>query len=171
MKYTIHIWHEMTHVEFETAFFRISRFRIDNLRDNIGLIFSALSMFWKTKSMVMRSRCSLHVSLPSTFECLNQSLWNSIVILAHLNGELNKSLPSVCVSLLGNGLVNMFPRQRIHNNREIIGRVIFCTARLVSKETVHHLSLLGNGSLNTFPLRRRMLEASLLCGPCCMKGK
>jgi hypothetical protein len=59
---------------------------------------------------------------------------------AHLNGVLYKSLPSVCVpvcvsllSLLGNGSVNTFPRQRIHATIEELLDASFCM-RSVSYE-------------------------------------
>jgi hypothetical protein len=50
----------------------------------------------------------------------------------HLNGVLNKSLPSVCVtvcvsslSLLGNGSVNTFPQRRIHATIEELSDASF----------------------------------------------
>jgi hypothetical protein len=80
----------------------------------------------------MRSPCCqcVCVSPLSDFECLNQSLWNLVCTVfhgtwAHLNGVLHKSLPSVCVSvfvsplsLLGNGSLNTFPLQQIHQTKK-----------------------------------------------------
>jgi hypothetical protein len=47
------------------------------------------------------------------------------------------------------------------NNRRIVGRVIFNTIRVLSKESLWvclsiHLSLLGNNSIKTFPRKRRI---------------
>jgi hypothetical protein len=71
--------------------------------------------------------------------------------------------PSVCLyvyplSLLGNGPVNTFPRQRIYKTR-ILGSVVFYAVRFVLKVSLcvclcTPLSLLGNGSVNTFPRQR-----------------
>jgi hypothetical protein len=102
---------------------------------------------------------------------------------AHLNGVLHKSRPSVSVSAcvfllssLGNGSVKCTPpfcsRQQLgkhvpaakntNNKRRIIGRVIFCVVRVLSKESLWvcqciPLSLLGNGSVTTFPRQRRVV--------------
>jgi hypothetical protein len=58
-----------------------------------------------------------------TSECLNQPLWNSVCISCHLRPSQRRtsyiSPINLCVcvsllSLLGNGTVNKFSRQRIH---------------------------------------------------------
>jgi hypothetical protein len=61
----------------------------------------------------------------------------------------------------GNVSVKTLPRQRIHTHasRIIVGRVLFCAVRVVSKESLWiclciPLSFLGNGSVNTFPRQR-----------------
>jgi hypothetical protein len=91
---------------------------------------------------------------------------------------VHKPFPSVCVflcvshlSLQGNGYVNFIPpfgaRQQLgkhvpaarntHNNRRIVGRVIFCAAHVLSKECLCILlSLLGSKSVKTFPRQRRI---------------
>jgi hypothetical protein len=88
---------------------------------DLDFIFSLLSLFWKNKSMLMRSSCCacLCVSLLS-----NLNAWTNLYetwyayhgTWAHLNGILHKS-PFVCMfillSLLGNGCVKTLPRQRI----------------------------------------------------------
>jgi hypothetical protein len=103
---------------------------------------------------------------------------------AHLGGVLHKSLPSVCVSvcvsllsLLGNGSVKCLPpfgaRQRLGKHvpaatntrysRSIVGRVMFCTVHVVSKESLWvcglciPLSLVGNNSVKTVPRQRRIV--------------
>jgi hypothetical protein len=48
------------------------------------------------------------------------------------------------------------------NNRRNVGGIVFCTARVVSKESLWvclciPLSLLGNGSVNTFPRQRKIV--------------
>jgi hypothetical protein len=53
------------------------------------------------------------------------------------------------------------------NNRRIIGRVVFYTVRVVSKESLWTclcipLSLLGNGSTNIFPRQRRIVGGVVL---------
>jgi hypothetical protein len=58
---------------------------------------------------------------------------------------------SVCIlQLLGNGLVHTFPRQQ-----GIVGGVVFCAVRVVSKESCGSvcilLQLLGNGSVHILP--------------------
>jgi hypothetical protein len=60
----------------------------------------------------------------------------------HLDDVLHKSLPSLCVpvcyplSLLSNGSLNMFPRQRIHaKKKNCCTRLIFYAVRVVSKES------------------------------------
>jgi hypothetical protein len=101
----------------------------------------------------------------------------------HLNDVHHKSLPlvcvSVCVSLLslkGNGSVKYFPpfgaRQRLGKhvpaatntrwNRRIIERVIFYTARVLSKDSLWvclciPLPLLGKTSVKTFSRQQRIL--------------
>jgi hypothetical protein len=49
--------------------------------------FSLFSLFWKNKSMPMRSACCLCVCVSplSTVDCLNQSLWNLVYISWHLS--------------------------------------------------------------------------------------
>jgi hypothetical protein len=64
--------------------------------------------------------CDLRVSLNPTYLHLN--VWTNLYETwyvynghwAHLNGVLHKSLPSVCITLLGNDLVDMLPRQWTH---------------------------------------------------------
>jgi hypothetical protein len=88
-------------------------------------IFSLLSLIWKNKIRLMRSRCCLCVCLWTpppllTFECLNQSLWNLVRTSRHLSPSQrpNQKNPpiSLCVctciplSLLGNGSVKTLPR-------------------------------------------------------------
>jgi hypothetical protein len=51
---------------------------------------------------------------------------------AHLNGILHKSLP-VCL-LLGNGLVNRLPRQRVHTQKYNCSTRRYLWVRVVSKE-------------------------------------
>jgi hypothetical protein len=55
------------------------------------------------------------------------------------------------------------PATNTRNNRRIVGRVVFCAGRVVSKESLWIylcilLSLLGNGSVNTFPRQRRIVR-------------
>jgi hypothetical protein len=102
--------------------------------------------------------------LPSTSECLNQSLWNLVSVTAtsyippislclyvypsyrcYATAWKNVSL----VSLLGNGLVNTFPRQRIHATIEELLDICVCGSVYVSP-----ISLLGNNSVRTFLLQR-----------------
>jgi hypothetical protein len=69
------------------------------------------------------------------------------------------------LSLLGNSSAKTLPRQQIRNNRKIIGRIIFCAVRVISKENLWvylclPLSFRDIGSANTFPLRRGILEPS-----------
>jgi hypothetical protein len=91
----------------------------------------------------MISPCCLWfcVSSLSTFEYLKQSLWNFVCISWHLNPSqrfASQILPiSLCLclyplSLLGNGSVNTFPRQRIQE--KIVGRVFLYTIVVVTKE-------------------------------------
>jgi hypothetical protein len=102
----------------------------------------------------MLSACCVCESPPSTFEYLNQSLWNLMDgTWAHLNSVLRKSLPSVCfyicilhsllgngsvripLSLLGNGSVKRYRgNEYTSNNRIIVGRVVFYAARMVSRK-------------------------------------
>jgi hypothetical protein len=82
---------------------------------------------------------------PSTFKCLNQSLWNLVWTWAHLNGILHKSLTSVCVSacvsplsLLGNCWVQRYcSKKYTRNNRRIVEYVVFCAVCVASKENRH----------------------------------
>jgi hypothetical protein len=74
--------------------------------------------------------------------------------LAHLNGVLPKSIPTICVSvcvillsLLDNGSVNTFPLQRIHSTA---GQVLDMWACIP-------LSLLGNNSVKTLPRQRKIV--------------
>jgi hypothetical protein len=80
--------------------------------------------------------------LPSIFECPNQSLWNFVYhgTWAHLNGVLHTSLSPVCVYVY----TAIIAKQRLgrhvpvaantRNNRRIVGVVVFCTVRVVSKK-------------------------------------
>jgi Zn-finger protein len=87
--------------------------------------FSLLSLFWKNKSMLKISPCCLCIPPPpKTFECLNQSLWNLVHIMAPEPISkayfINPCHQSVCLHvycpllLLGNNSVNTFPWQWIH---------------------------------------------------------
>jgi hypothetical protein len=81
-----------------------------------GIIISQLSLFWEIKGGL----CNHHavcvcVSLPSTFEWMNQSLWYFYVYhgtWAHLNGVLHKSLPLVCLYVYP----RIVTRQRLGKN-------------------------------------------------------
>jgi hypothetical protein len=107
--------------------------------------FSLLSLFWKYMSRLMTtpllSVCvSICISPIWTTECLNQYLLNLVSISWHPNPSQQHTswiTPiNVCVcmcvlpSLLGNGSVNMFPRQ--WRNAE---GVVFCVVRVVSEES------------------------------------
>jgi hypothetical protein len=72
--------------------------------------------FDKNETRLMRSSCCLCIPLPqSTFECLNQSLWNLVCISCYLSPSQRHIIPpiSLCVcmcihlSLLGNGSVKI----------------------------------------------------------------
>jgi hypothetical protein len=90
------------------------------------IIFSPLSLFWKKIEVRFWDHLAVYVSPP--YQLLNAStnlyeIWYIVYqgTWVHLNGVLHKFLPSVCVpvcitpvSLLCNGSVNMFSRQRIH---------------------------------------------------------
>jgi hypothetical protein len=97
---------------------------------------------------------------------------------AHFNGVLHKSLPSVCVSiplsLLGNGSVNTFPRQRIHAT-ELLDASFPMRSVSIEGESVRlciPLLLLANRSVNTFPPQKKNCwRRGFLCGPCHIKGK
>jgi hypothetical protein len=61
------------------------------------------------------------------------------------------------LSLLGNGAVNTFPRQK-----RVIGGFVFYAVLVVSKKSLWvslyiPLSLLGNGTVNTFPRQKRVI--------------
>jgi hypothetical protein len=132
-------------------------------------IFCLLSLFWKNKIRLMRSPCclSVHVSVnpPPTSNRLLNDWTNHYEIwyiyhgtYAHQSGILHKCLPSVCgsvcvslLSLIGNGSVNTFPRQR-----GIIWNVVFCAVRVVSNEC--KLSVLSRTSC----LRIRKLGWNIL---------
>jgi hypothetical protein len=120
----------------------------------------------------MRSPCCLCVCVSpiSTFESLNRSLWNLVCIVyhgtwAHLNDVLHKSFSSVSVSactsplsLLGNGLVDTLPWQRIHATEQLLEASFSIRhvsyQRSVCGSDCVSLPLLGNGSVNTFPRQR-----------------
>jgi hypothetical protein len=116
----------------------------------ILVFLSLISLFWKNRSRIMRSPyCPCVCASPLlTFECLNQSLWNLILISWHLSPSQRSTswIPpiSLCVcmciplSLLDKGYVKSSPRQRIHTQQ-----------------------------YNNCWMRR------FLCGPCCtsIKGK
>jgi hypothetical protein len=89
--------------------------------------------------------CCLYIP-PSTFECLNQSLWNLVRVSCHLSlSQLCTShIPpvSLCVcmwiplSLLLNLSVKTLPRQQnTCNNGRIAGRFVFNAVHVVSKES------------------------------------
>jgi hypothetical protein len=115
--------------------------------------------------------------LQSTFECLNQSLWNLVYIYiygtkAHLNGVFHKSLPSVCVCIPPI-VARQRPDKRVPaatntgNNSRIVGRVFFYAVDvLIEEESVGRcipLSLLGNNSVNILPRQRRIIGGVVFC--------
>jgi hypothetical protein len=71
---------------------------------------------------------------------------------------------SVCVSLLslsGNDSVDTFPRQRIHNNRRIVGHVVVYVIHILPKGSLWvslciPASFLCHNSVNTFPQQREI---------------
>jgi hypothetical protein len=98
---------------------------------------------------------------------------------AHLNGILDKYLPSICLSvnvsplsLLGNGSVNTFPSARKKpNNRNIIGRMVFCVVRVVSKEILWislciPFSLLNNGLVTILSQQRKSVGSVVFYAVC-----
>jgi hypothetical protein len=108
----------------------------------------------------------------------------------HHNGVLHKSLPSVCVWMY---IPPVFARQRLgehfpaatnrRNNGRIVGSIIFCADRVLSKKSMLVsvcilLSLLGNGSVKTFPRQRIHTQQYkncwtrlFVCDPCRIEGK
>jgi hypothetical protein len=123
---------------------------------------------------------SLRLRIPlSTFESLNQSLWNSVCVLWNLSPCQRRTslIPPlacvfVCVSLQsfqGNGSVKFIPpfyaKQRLGRhlptakntsyNTRIVGRLIFYAVFVLSKGSLWVclcilLRLLGNNSVKTF---------------------
>jgi hypothetical protein len=92
-----------------------------------SFIFGLFSLFWKEKSRLMRSPCYLWIplyQLSNAWTNLYKTLYVYHGAWAHLNGVLQKSLPSVCVSVrvslvvarqrLGKTLL----RQRIHTQQQ-----------------------------------------------------
>jgi hypothetical protein len=119
----------------------------------------------------MRSPCCLCFP-PSSSEyltnlyetwCVQHGTW------AHLNGVLHKYLQTLCVSicipltLLGNGSVNTFPRQRIHINNGMNCWTwhFICGPCLIKCEyiglSLYPLQLLGKNPTKTFPRQRRIV--------------
>jgi hypothetical protein len=108
---------------------------------------------------------SVTPSPPSTFECLNQSLWNLVCVSWHLSPSqrLTSYTPaiSLCVCLC---IPPVVATQRLGKhvlaaanrgyNRRIVGSVIFCAVRVLWKESlwicVSVVSLLGNNLIKTF---------------------
>jgi hypothetical protein len=111
-----------------------------HFRNSLYIFFSFLSLL--SKSRLMRSLACLCVCVSplSTVECLNQYLWNLVCISWKLSSSQQRTVClSVClyvypsylckataqlnaslISVLGNGSVNMFPRQRIHVTVEML---------------------------------------------------
>jgi hypothetical protein len=125
-------------------------------------------------------------SVLSTFEWLNQSLWNLVCTYhgtwAHLNGVFLKSLPSVCVSvsviplsLLGKCLVNTFPLQRIHARIEELLDKSFSVRfvsykRRVSVFSVYPFIVARQRLGKIIPaVRKNCWSCRFLCGPCRIK--
>jgi hypothetical protein len=98
----------------------------------------------------MKSPCCLcvYMSVYHPYQLLNAStnlmkLGTYITALEPVSTAyfINPSHQSVYLyvyplSLIGNGSVNTFPRQRMHARIRIFGRVVFCAARVVSKESM-----------------------------------
>jgi hypothetical protein len=87
------------------------------------------------------------------------SVYVSLVSL-HDNGS------GVCIlSVLGNGFVNTFPRQRIQTTRGELLDASFCMLSVCHIRRmcgfVSPPSLLGNSSVNTFLLQRRIVGSIL----------
>jgi hypothetical protein len=140
------------------------------LCDNLPVTFLPTFLIKKNKIRLLRSCCCFCVCM-----CIpHVNFWTPEPVFMKLGMHVESIWPkyfiksshqsmSVCVSplsLLGNALVNTFPRHRIHNNRGIVGLVDICTVRVISKESVWFslyipLSMLGNCSVNTFLWQRR----------------
>jgi hypothetical protein len=77
-----------------------------------GLFFSLLSLFWKNKIRLMRSRCCLCAYPPQQLLNTWTNLYDTWCIhhgtCAHLNGLLCKSFPSVILTL------QPLPKQNVH---------------------------------------------------------
>jgi hypothetical protein len=81
----------------------------------------------------------------------------------------------ILLSLLGNGSVYMFSRQRIHETINNCWMRRFLCGPCRIKESLWvclytPLSLQSNGSVKTFPQQRTIVRRRFLCGPCCIKG-
>jgi hypothetical protein len=130
------------------------------------------------------SLCDLHAvshQLLIAWTTLYETWYVCHGIWAHPNGALRKSFPSSvclypCVSFLGNGSVNTFPRQVIPAAiEELLDASFFlcgpCLIRGKSTVACIPLSLLGNDSVKTLPLQRRNCwRCRFLCGPCLIRG-
>jgi hypothetical protein len=91
------------------------------------LLLAYFPYFWKNKSTLMKSPCCLYVivSPPSTFECLNKSLWNLVCIMGpdpiSAAFFINPSHQSVYVFVSSifarQRLGRTLPRQQIHTQQ------------------------------------------------------
>jgi hypothetical protein len=132
----------------------------------------------------MRSPCCLYVCAPPNQLTNNWTkLYDTWYVYqgtwSHLNGVIHKSLTSASVSVY-------VARQqlRIHvpaaintrNNRRIIGRVIFCTVPVVSKERAWvsmHPFIVARKRFgkNVTAATKNCLRLRILCGLCRTKGR
>jgi hypothetical protein len=139
--------------------------------NNFQVLITILFIFWKNKSRVMISTCCLCVweSPLSVFKAW-ANLYKIWCTLAPEPILLHKSRSSVFVpvcksllSLLGNGLVNTFPWQRIHATIELLNASFSMRSIYVlSKVTLWvclfiPLLLLGNNYLKMFPRQRKIV--------------
>jgi hypothetical protein len=112
---------------------------------------AVLSLFWKSKSRLMRSLSCLFVyviphQLLNAWTILHETWYIYHGTWSHLNCILHKSFPSVCVSVRvcvsllsfpGNGSVKKRYRcnEYTRKNWEIVEGTVFYAVRVVSKES------------------------------------
>jgi hypothetical protein len=120
-----------------------------------------------------------------TFQCLNQSLWNLLCTVyhdtwAHLNGVLHIYLSSVCasvwisdLSLLGNGSVNTFPRQRIHATIELLDASFSVRSASYQRRVCGSVypAVIGQRLGKHVPAATNNCCRRFLCSPCLIKAK
>jgi hypothetical protein len=150
-------------------------------------MFSLVSLFWKNKSRLKWTPFCLCVCVSrlSTCECLSQSLWNLVCISWHpesistayfINPSHHSVSMCIPISLLGNGSVNTFPLQQIHDTKNCWTHPFLCGPCLIKIESLGLLvylpivarQWLGKG---VPAATKNFWRHRFLYGPCRIKGK